>query len=202
MSTEKEDGEVVEDRTRYIPPPKKEKKLTILHPPTIHPARLILQLNPHPSRIRPVLWMHLPRLQHHIVAQSLHRIRNLPRQRIFHRKRLADSSALGSAPRRVEVDGVERLPVTVVFFFCGGDGGRGRVGDGGLGTAGFGGGGGGGGGGADDGCGIEVGGVEFGGVGIGVGVGDFFDAGVVGHLYGGDMGIFCVGSFMGAVYGE
>ncbi len=144
---------------------------TILHAPPPRPPPLLHQ-HPHPSRIRPVPRVRLPGLKYRLQSQQLHRVDDFPRQGVLDRLLGAHAAAFGARFAGVEVEGVEAL-VVLVF---GGWGLRGLlVGRAGLvgGRAGWGVGGG-----ADEGVG-EVGGVLFGGVGVAVG--EFFDAGVLGH---------------------
>lgn len=157
------------------------QKHTILHPRTPRPPPLLHQ-HPYPSRIRPIHRVRLPRLKHRLQPQQLHRIDDFPGERVFNGLFGAHAAPLGAGLARVEVERVEAL-VVLVFWRRGRVEGwwlrlaglegwlwsLGRAEGRGSGDVG----------GADEGVG-EVGGVLFWGVGIGVG--EFFYSGVLGHV--------------------
>lgn len=160
------------------------EKHTVLHPRTPRPAPFLHQ-HPDPSRIRPVLRMRLPGLKHRFQPQQLHRLDDLPRERVRDRLLGAHAAALGARLAGVEVERVQAL-VVLVFSRGGGGGVEGRR----VGLAGLEGGllalwwlaegrGWGDVGGADEGVG-EVFWVLL--WRVGVGVGELFDSRVLGHV--------------------
>ena len=90
----------------------RKKEPTILHRPV---PRTSIFLNQHPNspRITPILGMRLPRLKNGIQPEQLHRIHNLPRQRIPHRKLFPHPPALRPRPIDIEVKRIE----TLIFFY-------------------------------------------------------------------------------------
>ena len=139
--------------------------------------------------------MRLPGLKHRLQPQQLHRVDDLPRQRVLDRLFGAHAAAFGAGFAGVEVERVEAL-VVLDFWWCGGiEGWRlwlsglerglgslvllGRAERGGRGDVG----------GADEGVGEVVGILLW---GVGVGFGELFYSGVLGHccvmkLEGGDV---------------